>query len=259
MRSEWKTDPTHDGAQIQGRCRLCNAQSWLVDSHIIPSFQYRPLKKAEGHFLILSTNPEKKAIKRQKGITEHLLCAQCDNVRLSRYEDHLAKVLYSGHPLGGKQIGRPLVIEGYDYKRLKNAMLSILWRMSVSSEPYFSEVSLGSKHEERLRLALLNGTEFQEEDYPILLTAPVFKEQHLGNWTLPPDFARTEGNRVYRCLISGLLFTFFVGSAPITNMVRPWILRRASWPVLWAKVEQIPVLLDACLRLGRANAIRENA
>jgi hypothetical protein len=244
--------------QIQGRCRLCNTQGPLVDSHIIPNFQYKPLKKAEGHYLVLSTNPEKKPIKKQKGITEYLLCAKCDNERLSRYEDHLAKLLFR-HPPGSKQTGPLLVVTGYDYKKLKNALLSILWRMSVSSDPYFTEVDLGTKHEERLRLALLNDTEFQEEEYSILLTAPLFKEQQLGAWTLPPDFTRSEGNRVYRCLISGLLFTFIVGSAPITSLTRPFILRRMSWPIVMGKVEKIPFLLDACLQLGRANALKQNA
>jgi len=246
-------------SQVHGRCRLCGVETRLVDSHIIPGFQYKPLKEAEGHFLVISTDAGKKVYKKQKGITENLLCTECDNVRLSRYEDHLAKVLFGGCPLAGKQTGRLLVVEGYDYKRLKNAMLSILWRMSVSSDPYFTDVDLGSKHEERLRLGLLSDTEFQEEEYPILLTAPVFNGEHLGSWTLPPDFARTDGNRVYRCLISGLLFTFLVGSAPISNVVRPLILRRTKWPIVRAKVEEIPFLLDACLRLGQASALRTNA
>jgi len=104
----------------------------------------------------------------------------------------------------------------------------------------------------------LNDTEFQEEEYPVLLTAPVFDGRHLGSWTLPPDFARTDGNRVYRCLIAGLLFTFLVGSAPITNMVRPLVLGRASWSIVRAKVEELPFLRDVCLQLGPANALRSN-
>jgi hypothetical protein len=242
--------------QVEGRCRLCNTQGWLVESHIIPKLQYKLLKQAEGHFWGLPTDPEKKAIKMQKGITEHLLCAQCDNVRLSRYEGHLAKLLFR-HPPGGKQTGPLLVVEGYDYKNLKNALLSILWRMSVSSHPYFSEVDLGSKHEEHLRLALLNDKEFQEEEYSVLLTAPGIGGRRFGNWTLPPHSARTGGNRGYACLISGLLFTFLVGSAPLTNLVRPLILRRASWPIAMAKVEEIPFLLEACPQLRRANVLRE--
>ena len=245
--------------QIHGPCRLCGVENRLVESDIIPKFQYKPLKEADGHFLVISTDAGKKVVKRQKTITEHLLCAECDNVRLSRYENHLAKVLFGGCPIGGKQVGRLLVVEGYNYRMLKNALLSILWRMSVSSNPYFSEVDLGSKHEERFRLALLNDTEFQEEEYPILLIAPLFGGVHLGNWTLPPDFNRTGGNRVYRCLISGLLFTFLVGSAPISNLVRPLILRRASWSIARQNVEEIPFLLEICLQLGRANALRTNA
>ena len=171
----------------------------------------------------------------------------------------MAKVLFGGHPLDGRAIDRLLVVEGYDYKKLKNGILSILWRMSVSANPFFSKVNLGEKHEERLRTALLNDAEFQEEEYPIRLTAPLFDGQDLGNWTLQPDFIRTDGNRVYRCLISGLLFTFNVGSAPLSATDRQRILRRKNWPIVRDKVEKIPFLLDACLRLSRANAIRENA
>lgn len=64
------------------------------------------------------------------------------------------------------QNDRTFVIRGYDYKRLKNGLLSILWRMSISSREFFREVSLRPKHEEALRLALLNDTEFEEEQYP---------------------------------------------------------------------------------------------
>lgn len=129
--------------------------------------------------------------------------------------------------------------------------------MSLTKNPYFSDVDLGKKHEECLRIALLNDIQFAEEEYPILLTAPLFNGKDLGNWILPPDFIRVEGNRVYRCVISGLLFTFFVGSAPLGKAARPFILRLKNWPIVRAKVEDFPFLFDACLRLGKANMIRE--
>jgi hypothetical protein len=79
----------------------------------------------------------------------------------------------------------------------------------------------------------------------------------LGDWILPPDFARVNGNRVYRCLIAGLLFTFIIGTAPLDARYKPLILRQNQWPIMKAKVEEIPFLFDACMRLGRANAIRD--
>lgn len=240
-----------------GRCRLCLTDQPLVDSHIISNFLYGPLKEKEGLFYILSSDPKKKELKQQRGITERLLCAKCDNERLQKNEKHLREVLFGGHALDGTQDGRFLIVHGYHYKRVKNGLLSLLWRMSLTSREYFSEVDLGGKHEEAIRLALLNDMEFAEEEYPILLTAPLFEGRFLGDWMLPPDFSRTGGNRVYRCLISGFLFTFFVGSAPLDPKFAPLLLRRKEWPILKARVDEIPFLNEACLLLGRANAIRE--
>jgi hypothetical protein len=241
---------------IKGQCRLCHSEERLVDSHIIPNFQYKQLKEAEGCFYIVSTDPGRRILKRQKGITERILCSRCDNVRLSRYENHLAKVLFGGTSLDFEETGRVLLVRGHDYRLLKNAMLSILWRMSISTDPYFAAVDLGAKHEERLRLTLLNDSELDEEQFPILLTAPTLGDTKLASWTLTPDFTRAGGNRVYRCLISGLLFTFYVGSAPIDQTARSMILRRDNWPIIRAGVEEIPFLLDVCQQIGRANAVR---
>lgn len=241
---------------ITGTCRLCQQQAPLIDSHIIPNFHYKHLKKEEGVFYILSSNPQKKELKQQKGITEHLLCAKCDNERLGHNERHLAQVIFGGHPLNGKLNNRVLQVSGYDYRKVKNGLLSILWRMSVTSHPYFKEVNLGYKHEEVLRQALLENSELGEEEYPILLTAPLFEGQYLGDWIMPPDCARVGHNRVYRCLISGFLFTFFIGAAPLDDSMRLLLLRHQEWPIIRARVEEIPFLLNACLRIGRAQAVR---
>ncbi|MGC4074943.1 MAG: hypothetical protein QM760_21080 [Nibricoccus sp.] len=242
---------------IIGPCRLCRQQAKLVDGHIISNFSYKPLKEKDGLFYIISTDPNKKELKRQKGLTDHLLCSKCDNERLGNNERHLAEVLFGGHPLDGNQDSRILLVRGYDYQKVKNGLLSILWRMSITTLPYFKDVQLGPKHEETIRQVLLLGSRLGEEEYPILLTAPFFDGQHLGDWILPPDPARVGHNRVYRCLISGLIFTFFVGSAPLDDKLRLLILRQNEWPILKAKVEEIPFLFDACKRLGRAQVIRQ--
>jgi len=242
---------------IIGPCRLCRQQTVLVEGHIISNFSYKPLKEKEGLFYIISTDPQKKELKRQKGLTENLLCAKCDNERLGGNERHLAEVLFGGHPRDGEQDGRVLRVRGYDYQKVKNGLLSILWRMSITSLPYFKDVQLGPKHEDAIRQALLLDSRFAEEEYPILLTAPFFDGQHLGDWILPPDPARVGNNRVYRCLISGLIFTFFVGSARLDDKLRPLILRQNEWPILKADVTEIPFLFEACRQLGKAQAIRD--
>ena len=245
--------------QVNEKCGLCHLQARLVNSHVIPNFHYKAMKGGENRFLVISTDPIKRETYRQKGITEYLLCSRCDNERLSKYEKHVREILFGGFPLDSKCDGRLLSFRGYDYKNLKNGLLSVLWRMSVSLDPFFREVDLGARHEERLREALLNDTEFEEEEYPILVTAPIFQGQALLQCMIPPDFTRAYNNRVYRCLISGKIFTFLVGSAPLAGTIRGLILRRKEWPVVRANVEELPFLSAAILQLGRASIIRNQA
>ena len=245
--------------RTQGQCRLCLSQGWLVDSHIVPNFHYKKMKGTDNRYFVLSTDPNKKDTHRQRGVTEHLLCAKCDNERLSNYESHVRQVLFGGFPLNSNYDGRLLTFEGYDYKKLKNGLLSVLWRMSVCSDPYFADVDLGERHEESLRAALLSNTEFDEEEYPIIMTAPVFQGRAMDHCMIPPDFARAHNNRVYRCLISGMIFTFIIGSAQLDATSKQLILRRKAWPVLRANVEEIPFLHAAILQLAHASIIRNKA
>ncbi len=246
-----QTFPIVPKKQIRDRCRLCNSEQWLVDSHIIPKFHYKPLKAVEGHFYVVSADTSKKTSKRQKDITEPLLCAQCDNERLARYEDHLRKVLFGGHPLTGKQRGRLFAIEGYDYKHVKNGLLSILWRMSLSTDRYFSNVALGEKHSERIRATLLSNTEFREDEYPIFLTVPLIEGKTYADFILQPDCVRVRQNQMYRCVISGLLFCFLVGSAPLDSTEQQLLLGATSWSIMRAEVKDIPFLADVFAGFAR--------
>lgn len=247
------------GKPTIGTCRLCRQEAELVDSHVIPKFQYKSLKEKEGHFYVISTDSEKKTKKEQKGLTEHLLCAVCDNHRIQQNETHLAHFLH-GHrklPLDIKPSNNAIYISGYDYRRLKNALLSILWRMSISRAAFFSEVTLGEHHEERLRNALLNDIEFEEEEYAVALTLPYIDGIHYTDWIMPPDSIQIGNNRVYRCLVSGLLMTFNVGSAPLNETMKPIIVRRHQTPILKMDVRKMPFLNDLCARMGEAQRERK--
>lgn len=204
--------PSMIRSKISGCCRLCGRESVLVDSHTIPRRLYKALKAGTGFYRVLSTDSKREEVNEQSCITEPLLCRRCDNERLGKCERHVAQLLGGIDSKIGIQAGRILKLDRFNYKRLKNGLLSILWRMSISSDPVFSEVDLGSRHEERLRLTLLEDAEFQEEEYAIMLTVPLLDGAHSQEWILPrPHVTRMAGNRVYSCLLAGLMFSFFVG------------------------------------------------
>jgi hypothetical protein len=235
-----------------GQCRLCLEQKTLVDSHIIPNFHYKPLKEREGFFYNLSTNSSQPEKKEQKGLTERLLCLQCDTVRLQKNEEHLARVIFGGYRIEGATNGRFHKFKGFDYRKVKNALLSILWRMSISSHAFFQDVELGNKHEERIRKVIFEDEILSDDEYPITLTAPIYEDKLLGDLILQPDFARVGGNRIYRCVMSGLLFTFFVGSAEIDKITKNFALKAdGSWLIAQAKIEEIPFLHQAFVAFAK--------
>ena len=228
-----------------------------MQSHIIPAFQFKSLKKGDGRYYELTPDPAEKERSGQRGFTERMLCAECDNVRLQRNEDYYAK-LWNRDVLGAPQeYKRFLIFRDHDYKRTKNCLLSILWRMSVSTHEVFRAVSLGEKHEEILRAGLLADREFAEDEYAVTVTAPFFEGEFHEDFILQPDSHRLHGNRLYRCVIAGMLYTFVVGSAQVVPELRALSLRKDEFPITRMEVRDIPFLASAVGRIGRAQAVRE--
>jgi hypothetical protein len=230
-----------------------------VQGHIIPAFQFRPLKKGDGRYYELSPDPAEKEKPGQRGFTERLFCAECDNERLQRNETYYAKMWNQGPLQVPQEHGRFLIFRDHDYKRTKNCLLSILWRMSLSSHEVFKAVSLGAKHEEILRAGLLADREFAEDEYAVTVTAPFFEGEFHEDLILQPDSHRLEGNRLYRCVIAGMLYTFVVGSARIRLELRALSVRRDEFPVARMEVRDIPFLAGAVGKIGRAQGMREAA
>ncbi len=237
---------------VLGRCPLCLEEKRLVRSHIIPKFNWKPLKKSSPHYVILSNKPENPERKSTNEHTEHLLCENCDNSVIQRYEDYLARALYGGIKLNFEDTQRTTRVSNLDYNLTKKALLSIIWRMSASKQSLFKEVDLGPLHTERIRKLLFNDEDVSEEEYPINLTVPFFEGHHQGDWTLPPDYVRTKGNRVYRCLISGLIFTFHVGSAALDDIFKTVNIKKdGSWLIVKAEVVDLPFLKHWCFEIAK--------
>jgi hypothetical protein len=240
-----------------GTCRLCREEAVLVDSHVVPAFLFRPLKEVEGRYSILSTDPSERERTGQRGITERLLCRVCDNERLQRYEDHLARVLNGGIGLRIQAGSNVLQVQGYDYRLVKNAVLSMLWRTSLSRAPIFKEVALGPLHEERLRVVLLNNLKVREDEFAVAVTAPLLERRYFPDWTVSPDYIPVGENKLYRFLVAGLLFTVEVGhGAPVAEM-SPMILHESEWRIPVMDVRMIPFLSTFCADIADARATRQ--
>ncbi len=125
-------------------CQLCKQDAPLVNSHIIPKSFYRGRRDNGNKPLKLISNIDNEyPRKSQSGIYDQIVCENCERL-FSPWDDYAQALL-----LGRSSELIPLVInnetvayrlENIDYHKLKLFFISLLWRASASSKPFFSKI-----------------------------------------------------------------------------------------------------------------------
>jgi len=240
------------------RCALCRVNDDLKNSHIIPEFLYKSMYDALHRCHLISSDSCKAEQFAQKGMREKLLCGKCE-LKFSQWENYANRAFVEAHGVRVTHINNRIVLQGIDYRTFKLFLLSLLWRSSVSTLAFFDEVELGP-HEEKLRLALLNNDPLQPNNYPCALTAVKIDGVFFPDWHLAPSLTKYDGHHVYRLLVSGILFMFFVGSHPPPSGLGPIILNKKNeMSVTVEEIRNIPFLSDRMLKLSKARNARKKA
>jgi len=148
-------------------CKLCQNEKKLSNSHIITEFLYSKIYNSNHKMIGVTGTGSKGYQKEQKGLREHLLCADCESFlnlnyeipfRLSWYDSGLLPIFWNDP----KEIKR---IET-EYSSFKLFHLCNLFRAGVSSLPTFSEVTLGP-YEKKIREMLLSKDPGPDHEFPI--------------------------------------------------------------------------------------------
>jgi uncharacterized protein YlaI len=107
------------------KCALCRKEKELENSHIIPKFVFKWMKKTGSSKLRQLTAINKSV---EDGPTKKLLCGDCED-EFSAYEDYFARFFF--HPLLDNIIENkgPITIPSIDYnENLYLFSMSLLWR-----------------------------------------------------------------------------------------------------------------------------------
>ncbi len=153
-------------------CRLCQQDLELRNSHIVPESLWSSIYNEKHQALPMTIENNKLKII-QKGFREKLLCQSCET-KLSRWENSLKKHLVDLGKLTSDflEINRMndnlIRVKNIEYKFFKLAILSILWRMSLSTRKEFSDYQLGP-YEEIIRNILLAEANVLEEHFPLFV------------------------------------------------------------------------------------------
>ena len=202
------------------QCRLCLQNKELIkNSHIIPDFLYKDLYD-EKHTMIRTEGLDvKSARKIQTGEKEGgILCRECDNEILGSLERYAHRVLYTDkegiiapvvlHPDGKLTSNQ---CDNIDYTKFKLFLLSLLWRASISRNPFFSHVDLGPLGEP-IRQMLLNSDARGQMDFPCMVSSWRHDQRRMASAAIssPRRIRGENGGTRYILQIGQFLLVFFV-------------------------------------------------
>ncbi len=238
-------------------CKLCLREAGLVESHIIPEFFYKPLYDELHRFYALSIDEDEKNRIVQKGLRETLLCDRCEEL-ISPWEKYVSEVFYGGVEIGIERGKGYWLISNIDYDKFRLFQLSLLWRASVSSLPAFKAVKLGP-HEERIRSMLLTKRPGEYCEYGVFVAVPMLQEGgFLKDLIVSPDAARVEGHRVYRFVLGGCSWAFFVSSHSETLRFSHLFLKRdGRLLVSLMRFEDMAMLFEMATKMNESGRVQE--
>ena len=171
----------------EGKCKLCRQTKPLIKkSHIISEFFYKEAGLYDEHHQFgvhfFKEGNYQRSSKRNLGEYEsYILCQDCEK-KFSEQESYARATLFSTNSVPVRKASQisyssndgltTAHIKNINYQRFKLFLLSLLWRASISSRPFFNELSLDDLHEERPPGMLLSEDAGDEDEYlPMIFTS----------------------------------------------------------------------------------------
>lgn len=167
-----------------GICKLCLEKKELLSkSHIISDLLYKSMYNKNHELIAINSANIRNHKKMNSGYYEaNILCKSCDNDVIGNLETYGSSFFIGATNI--KKNERPTIVDSYtiidedcevkvynqiNYTKFKLFLLSILWRASISSLDFFSDVNLGKKYNEIIRKMILNQDPKKKEDYPVVI------------------------------------------------------------------------------------------
>jgi hypothetical protein len=235
-----------------GLCRLCLSHKPLCDSHALPNslFNYI-LRRNSGKAIVITDDATSPAHHSSDTWDVELLCEACER-RLNRKYDAYGMAVFRGHEGSVRAHSGGVDLLHVDRRRLRMFFLSVLWRISVSSHPNYSNIDLPHLWEEDLRNALNTECSIPDSRYTVALykmrdSTPVsgFSNEDLRGFIAAP-FGRSYGEFISVCFpFLGFFVEIFFPKVPAQYAKRPSIIcgRSTVLSVPYIEVLDIPEIM----------------
>jgi hypothetical protein len=177
-------------------------------------------------FKILSTRHDQPNRLRQKGVYEKLLCGDCET-NLSKLERYANLLLNGGISIVSMRKGNLLHLSDIDYCTFRLFQLSVLWRASISTDSFFSNVSLG-KHEGKIRKLILSNDTGLTWQYGCSMVGLIADDAVLTDVMIQPNRLKLQGHTGYRFVFGGFIWIYFASNHKPPIQIQPAFLSPAG-------------------------------
>lgn len=217
-------------------CMLCLQQHKFINAHAIPEAFFRELRVDGKAPLLVSGEPGRFQKKAPIGVyDEEILCEECEP-NFGKIDDYGIEVLLkkfdeSFHPLQRDGETAGFESANVDPSRLLQFLVTVLWRASVSSHPFYSKVDLGP-HEPLARAAVNTPATALSTVFDAVLSRWRDEGDHIPTTAmLDPRRERWFGVNAYRLYFGETVAYVKVDTQPFSPNMKAISLRTAP-PVL---------------------------
>jgi hypothetical protein len=187
---------------------------------VLPEFLYEELYDLKHRtFEVHGEDPDKPRYL-QKGVREYLLCDDCEQI-FSRLETYSAPILRE-IPLLQLASDRVSFQDiKVDYSRFKLFQMSLLWRVSVSKQDFFSKVNIGNL-EEKLRQFLIQDRPGNPHNFGCVMFM-IPNTTHLYRMIWSPSYDFIDGRQCVRMITGPILWFFAINPfRRFNSLVQLW-------------------------------------
>jgi hypothetical protein len=206
-------------------CKGCGLDEPLIRAHAIPEAFFRPLQGKDGKAAFIVTNRQGEFTKRSPigPYDKAILCRECED-RFAKLDDYGQKVLLQTVNNLDSIVDQHGTLIGYwlrtvDTALFKRFLISVLWRASVSTQPFYGRVSLGP-YEEIIRELLWNEAPLKQDEYSFLLGK--FTDEFYGRTMLDPFPEKWDGINYYRLYLCGYTAHIKIDKRPSSKAFKPF-------------------------------------
>ncbi len=209
----------------RGTCRLCGLERDLIKAHIIPESFYRSLYREDDRYLVqyCGQGEEFHCTSKIGGFDDSILCQKCDGILNDKFDKYAFDNLINEKmvPVQLKNIGPWTLchVFGVDGIRLKKFALSVIWRASISDQPWTSKVKL-NKYEDSIMGQMLSQGDVALDDFPTCF------ERWINNYDLivPPFRCKFANRNAISMVLPGWRISVIVDGRGIDLKFKDWFI-----------------------------------